>query len=58
MNSSSGSPVHPLPASASHQKGAASVLKYGYELKDWQAAKDEIVEILGTRVRAGEGTIT
>ena len=33
-------------------------LKYGYETKDWQAAKDEIVEILGARVRAGAGTIT
>ena len=33
-------------------------LKYGYEAKDWQALKDEIVEIVGARIRAGEGTIT
>lgn len=33
-------------------------LRYGYELKDWQAAKDEIVEILGARVRAEGGSIT
>lgn len=33
-------------------------LKYGYELKDWQAAKDEIVRILGDRVRGGRGPTT
>ena len=33
-------------------------LRYGYELKDWQAATDEIVHILGARIRAGRGTIT
>lgn len=33
-------------------------LRYGYELKDWQGAKDEIVEILGARVGAGLGTIS
>ena len=40
------------------QEGLSVALKYGYELKDWQAAKDEIVQILGARVRAGGGPIT
>lgn len=34
------------------------MLKYGYELRDWQAAKNEIVEILGERVRGGRGPMT
>lgn len=33
-------------------------LKYGYELKDWQAAKDEIVAILRARIRSGRGPTT
>ncbi len=33
-------------------------LKYGYDPKDWQAAKDEMVQILGSRVRAGNGPMT
>ena len=33
-------------------------LKYGYKLKEWEAAKDEIVGILGARVRSGSGPTT
>ena len=33
-------------------------LKFGYELKAWEAAKDEIVSILDARVRGGRGPIT
>jgi hypothetical protein len=32
--------------------------KYGYERRDWDAAKVEIVEILGERVRSASGPIT
>jgi hypothetical protein len=33
-------------------------LRYGYDLKDWEAAKDDIVKLLSARVRAGSGPIT
>jgi hypothetical protein len=33
-------------------------LKFGYERRDWDAAKAEIVRILGDRVRGGRGPIT
>lgn len=33
-------------------------LKFGYERRDWNAAKAEIVRILGDRVRGGRGPIT
>ena len=33
-------------------------LKFGYERRDWDAAKSEIVAILGERVRSGRGPMT
>ena len=33
-------------------------LKFGYERRDWDAAKAEIVVILGDRVRDGRGPMT
>ena len=32
--------------------------KYGYETRDWDAARAEIVEVLGERARSARGPIT
>ena len=43
---------------AGRWEGPKVTLKYGYEPNVWQVAKDEMVTILGARVRAGRGPIT